>query len=33
MDIVDHTVHRILDLIGLPHPFAPRWKDIVNEQD
>lgn len=25
MDIVDHTVDRILDLIGLPAPDAKRW--------
>jgi flavin prenyltransferase len=25
MDIVDHTVERVLDLIGLPDPNAKRW--------
>jgi 4-hydroxy-3-polyprenylbenzoate decarboxylase len=26
MDIVDHSVDRVLDLIGLPDPEARRWK-------
>jgi 4-hydroxy-3-polyprenylbenzoate decarboxylase len=26
MDIVDHTVERVLDLIGLPDPAARRWE-------
>ncbi len=26
MDIVDHTVERVLDLIGLPDPNAKRWE-------
>jgi hypothetical protein len=25
MDIVDHTVDRVLDLLGLPAPGAKRW--------
>jgi len=25
MDVVDHTVERVLDLIGLPDPNAKRW--------
>lgn len=25
-DIVDHSVERVLDLIGLPSPSAPRWE-------
>jgi 4-hydroxy-3-polyprenylbenzoate decarboxylase len=25
MDIVDHSVDRVLDLLGLPDPHAPRW--------
>ncbi|MBI1791542.1 MAG: UbiX family flavin prenyltransferase [Acidobacteria bacterium] len=25
MDIVDHSVHRVLDLLGLPDPDAKRW--------
>ena len=24
-DLVDHSVYRVLDLIGLPHPDAMRW--------
>jgi 4-hydroxy-3-polyprenylbenzoate decarboxylase len=32
-EIVDHSVHRILDLIGFPHPGAPRWKDIADAED
>jgi flavin prenyltransferase len=30
MDIVDHSVDRILDLIGLPDPAALRWDDIAD---
>ncbi len=26
MDIVDHSVSRVLDLLGLPDPNAPRWE-------
>lgn len=33
MEIVDHSVHRIMDLIGLPHPGAVRWKDIVDAEE
>jgi flavin prenyltransferase len=24
-DLVDHSLHRILDLVGLPSPDAVRW--------
>jgi flavin prenyltransferase len=33
MDIVDHSVDRILDLIGLPHPEALRWDDIADGEE
>jgi len=26
MDIVDHSVERVLDLLGLPAPGARRWE-------
>ena len=26
MDLVDHSIDRVLDLIGLPDPDAPRWE-------
>ena len=25
MDIVDHTVERVMDLLGVPAPDAKRW--------
>jgi 4-hydroxy-3-polyprenylbenzoate decarboxylase len=28
MDIVDHSVERVLDLIGLPDPEARRWEGV-----
>jgi flavin prenyltransferase len=28
MDIVDHSVDRVLDLIGLPDPSARRWEGV-----
>lgn len=33
MDIVDHSVGRVLDLIGLPDPAARRWDDITDGTD
>lgn len=27
-DLVDHSVHRIMDLLGVPHPQTSRWQDI-----
>jgi 4-hydroxy-3-polyprenylbenzoate decarboxylase len=33
MDIVDHFVDRILDLIGLPHSTALRWDDIADDDE
>jgi flavin prenyltransferase len=34
LDLVDHSVHRVLDLIGLPASVAKRWDDLaVNEAD
>jgi 4-hydroxy-3-polyprenylbenzoate decarboxylase len=27
-DIVDHTVARVIDLLGLEHPAAPRWNGL-----
>ena len=26
LDIVDHSVHRVLDLLGLPDPETRRWE-------
>jgi len=31
-DLVDHSVNRVLDLIGLPAPGAARWDDIDNAE-
>jgi flavin prenyltransferase len=28
MDIVDHTVDRVLDLLGMPAPAARRWEGV-----
>jgi flavin prenyltransferase len=28
MDIVDHTVDRVLDLLGMPAPTARRWEGV-----
>jgi 4-hydroxy-3-polyprenylbenzoate decarboxylase len=33
LDVVDHSVDRILDLIGLPDPDAHRWDDIADAED
>ena len=27
-DMVDHTVSRVVDLLGLPQPHAPRWSGL-----
>jgi 4-hydroxy-3-polyprenylbenzoate decarboxylase len=32
-ELVDHSVNRLLDLVGLPDPDAMRWDDIPNAQD
>jgi 4-hydroxy-3-polyprenylbenzoate decarboxylase len=32
-DLVDHSVCRILDLLGLPDPDAHRWDDIANAEE
>jgi 4-hydroxy-3-polyprenylbenzoate decarboxylase len=29
MDLVDHSVDRVLDLIGLPDPAARRWTGVA----
>ena len=29
-DMVDHTVSRVIDMLGLPQPEAPRWAGINN---
>lgn len=28
-DIIDHTVSRVIDLLGIPHAMAPRWDGLV----
>jgi 4-hydroxy-3-polyprenylbenzoate decarboxylase len=28
LDLVDHSIHRILDLLGLPSSNAKRWNDL-----
>jgi 4-hydroxy-3-polyprenylbenzoate decarboxylase len=28
-DIIDHTVSRVIDLLGIPHTMAPRWEGLV----
>ena len=33
MDIVDHSVDRVLDLIGLPSPDAKRWEGPLRDSD
>jgi flavin prenyltransferase len=33
IDLVDHSVNRILDLIGSPDPHATRWDDIANGKE
>jgi flavin prenyltransferase len=33
LDVVDHSVNRILDLLGLPDPEAARWDDIADAKD
>jgi flavin prenyltransferase len=33
LDVVDHSVNRILDLLGLPDPEAARWDDIADAED
>lgn len=32
-DLVNHTVQRVLDLIGLPLPDAPRWAGLPDAAD
>jgi 4-hydroxy-3-polyprenylbenzoate decarboxylase len=31
-DIVDHTVGRVLDRLGLPHDLAPEWKGTGHKE-
>jgi 4-hydroxy-3-polyprenylbenzoate decarboxylase len=31
-DMVDHTVSRVIDLLGLPQPDAPRWTGMPTEK-
>jgi flavin prenyltransferase len=33
LDVVDHSVNRILDLLGLPDPGAVRWDDIADAEE
>jgi len=28
-DIIDQTVSRVIDLLGLPHMLAPRWEGLT----
>lgn len=28
-DIIDHTVNRVIDLLGIPHTMASRWEGLV----
>jgi 3-polyprenyl-4-hydroxybenzoate decarboxylase len=30
--MVDHTVSRVIDLLGLPQPDAPRWTGMPTEK-
>jgi 4-hydroxy-3-polyprenylbenzoate decarboxylase len=32
LDLVDHSLNRILDLLGLPAPDAARWDDIADAE-
>jgi len=33
LDVVDHSINRILDLLGLPDPEAVRWDDIADAEE
>jgi flavin prenyltransferase len=33
MELVDHSVERILDLLGLPSAAAKRWDDLSNDEE
>jgi len=33
MDLVDHSVERVLDLLGLPSAGAIRWGDLSNDEE
>jgi 4-hydroxy-3-polyprenylbenzoate decarboxylase len=33
LDVVDHSVDRVLDLLGLPAPDAKRWDDLGVSED
>src|SRR6185437_6863084 len=33
LDVVDHSVNRILDLLRLPDPDAVRWDDIADAEE
>lgn len=28
-DMIDHTVSRVIDLLGIPHTLAPRWNGLT----
>lgn len=28
-DIIDHTISRVIDLLGVPHTLAPRWEGLT----
>lgn len=33
LDIVDHSINRVLDLLGLPAPDAARWDDLADAEE
>ncbi|MGA7411412.1 MAG: UbiX family flavin prenyltransferase [Bryobacteraceae bacterium] len=33
IDLVDHSVERVLDLLGLPSAGAKRWDDLSNDEE
>jgi 4-hydroxy-3-polyprenylbenzoate decarboxylase len=33
LDVVDHTIQRVLDLLGVPLPGTKRWDDLVPGED
>ena len=33
LDLVDHSVERVLDLLGLPSATAKRWDDLSNDEE
>ncbi len=33
IDLVDHSVERVLDLLGLPSAGAKRWDDVSDDEE